>query len=357
MIKKTNFVVTFLLLIQLIYVCGAWGSQPEGQKKNLISVPGIMEYLGFDKSQEELLKGGKILSKNMTDREKTEKELAAASVMIIVRRPLDVVAEAFLSGDSFRVHDKIMNFHEISNQKQANELLDEFNGIRFSDQEKHEEKKLFKSGPGNMFNLSEEEIGLFKSVDEKELDSSGSIVKMLRDILYDRYQKYQAKGLSGVAPYARKKGRFVFPGEELKSSIDSMEIVKEHFPEFHRKVMEYPGANDDSGNSKFYWLKVDTNNRPNFVLTHQLSDISEEYAIIVEKVYYSLHTVDSSLIAIGCLPSDEGTVVFYMNHLFTDHVAGFAHAIKKSEGKARIAKSVSEYFGNLRDMLEGQRDD
>ena len=90
-----------------------------------------------------------------------------------------------------------------------------------------------------------------------------------------------------------------------------------------------------------------------FYIDSQLSDTSDEYAIIVEKIYYSLHSVDSSLIVIGCLPCEEGTVVFYMNHLFTNRVEGFAHRMKKAEGKKIVTKSVSEYFGGLRDLLEG----
>ena len=73
-----------MLVIQLIYVYRACGSQPETlQKKAMISVPEIMEYIGFDTSQEDILRRGEILSKSISDREKTAKELAMATVMII----------------------------------------------------------------------------------------------------------------------------------------------------------------------------------------------------------------------------------------------------------------------------------
>jgi hypothetical protein len=352
MIKKTCFVVTFMVLIQLNSIYEVYASQPkELKKKVMIPVSEVMEYLGFETSQEEFLRTGEILSKSMPGREKTPKELAIASVMIIIHRPLDVVAETFLSGESFRVHNSVIKFHEISDQDQATGPTDNFNGIRFSNQEKSEEEKLFKSRPGNTFNLSEDEIDFFKNVEKDELDSSDSIAKILREILHNRYKRYLNEGLPGIDPYAREKERLIFPGKELKSAIDSMDIAKKYLPEFHRNVLEFPVTNYDKISSKFYWLKLSMQNRPNFVLTHQLADISDEYAIVVEKIYYSLHTVDSSLIVIGCLPYDGGTVVFYMNHLFTDQVLGFAQKIKRAEGKKAIAKSVSEYFGRLRDML------
>jgi len=343
-------------ITQLASICTAYGSQPVGRKKEVvIPVSEVMAYLGFDEDQEDRLRNGQILSKSMTDREKTAREIAIASVMIIVRRPLDVVAEVFLSGDSFRVYEKVLAFHEISNQAKATGAQDDFSGIRFSDEEKRDKKRLSQCKPGNIFNLSENEIGRFKNIDKDLSDPSGTITKTLRSIIHNRYKRYIEGGLSGIDPYARKKGRFVFPGKELRSAIDAMVIAKKHLPEFHQTLLDFPHAKSDNIDSKFYWLKLSMQNRPNFLLAHQLGDSSDEYAIVVEKIYYSLHTLDSSLIVIGCLPCDEGAVVFYMNHLFTDKVLGFAHNMKRNVGKKAIANSVSAYFGRLRGLLEGQK--
>lgn len=356
MLNKIHTVAALMAMFTLVRISAVHGSTLQRTQENVvIPLAEVMAYLGFDTAQEEMLRRGQILSKSITNREKTDRELAIASVMIVVRRPLEEVAAVFLRGDSFRVYENVRQLHEITHQGAATGTAAEFDGIRFAAQEKRDESRLSKSVPGNTFNLSENEIGLFKNAQKNKPDSADATTKILRQILYNRYKRYREAGLAGIEPYARTRGRSVLPGKELRSALDAMVIAKKHLPGFHRYLVEFPHADSNGMDSKFYWLKLHMASRPNFALVHQHADIAEDYAVVVEKIYYSLHTLDSSLVIIGCLPCEEGATVFYMNHLFTEKVSGFGSSWKKKAGKKVLSKSVSAYFGRLREKMEGSQ--
>jgi hypothetical protein len=80
--------------------------------------------------------------------------------------------------------------------------------------------------------------------------------------------------------------------------------------------------------------------------------INSHYGIVAELQFYVEHTYNSMFTIIGCVPYEDGTVVFCANSTFTDQVTGFGSSLKRSIGRRRIEDAVSSHFAKLRSVLE-----
>jgi hypothetical protein len=116
--------------------------------------------------------------------------------------------------------------------------------------------------------------------------------------------------------------------------------------------LKYPEDIGKNIQNDFYWFKNRLDHRPVFQLCHYMTDIRNHYAIVAELQFYVEHTYNSMLTVIGCVPYENGTVVFCINRTFTDQVAGFGSSLKRNIGRRRIEDSISKYFAKLRRMLE-----
>jgi hypothetical protein len=319
-----------------------------------VTIDKIMAHLAFDKSYKKALLNGKILSTGIPEMEKLREELAVSAVMLVVRAPMEKVVAAYLNGESFRQNDDTIAYHMIhTTPKTGLPEKEDFDTAGFTKGELSEVKKLMDFKGGATFNFSRDEIEQFRIVDPKDPAVREKVSLILSRILVQRCQSYFSRGLMGVAPYERDRGKQSFPGRELTVAVASTQLLENHFPDFYQSLLKYPENIGKNIKNDFYWFKNRLDNRPVFQLCHYMTDIRSHYAIVAELRFYVEHTYNSMLTVIGCVPFEGGTVVFCINRTFTDQVAGFGSSLKRNIGRRRIEDAVSKHFAKLRSILEG----
>lgn len=320
----------------------------------------LMADLGFKPELEQHMRNGRVLTAGMPEMENTDRELAASAVMLVVRRPLAEVIEAYMDGEVFRINEKITDWHEIDwrdangNQADAESLDAELALLGYIATEKSEAKKLLKAQPGDSFNLA-----AFEMEQIKKLRNQGDAVTLAsnayRTILTARLHAYLDDGLEGIAPYERKGGKQIRPDKDISIAVNSFGFLDKNFPEFKALLTSFPKDMEretETIEHRFYWLKQLSAERSQFVLAHHMAELQDQYAVIVEQQYYVGHSYNTMVALIGCVPYENGTVVFYTNRFFTDQITGFASGTKRNIGRERLEKTVSTFLEKLRTELE-----
>ncbi len=335
-------------------------SQALGQNEGSSSVThgsfvdDAMAALGFDERKRDSLLGGEVLFVGVPDIERQPNELTVASVMLLVRRPLDSIDEVFLDEASFRVRDDILSFNYVGDGSESRKQRQgAFEGIEYSTQEQKEVEKLLRVKPGVEFNFSSEEIDRFHLPDS-ESATRETASAIYRQVLLDRYLAYLDTGLKSLLPYERAKGKRSSPRRELLIGLESLELVEKHFPKFYRSLLEYPSQMAEGISSRYYWFKRVTNKRPTFVLAHRLDQMLSRSAIAAELQFYVGHSYNSMLTLIGCATVEGGTLVFAVVRIYTDKVTGKGSSLKKKIGRRQMSNAIAEHFEALRTELERQ---
>ncbi len=289
----------------------------------------------------------------MPDMEQTQEELAVAAVMLVVKAPMDKVIAAYLNRESFQQNSDVIEFQSIQSVgKSDSEVEKEFQSIGFTEKESSEVKNFMAFKGGTAFNLSSDEIKQIQEIDSKDPAVQEKSSRLLRRILAERYQVYFKQGLEAVQPYDRGGGKYAFPRRELTVAAGSIKLLENHFPDFYQSLLKYPEVSSKEVKSDFFWFKNKMDDRSAYQLSHYMSSTLKNYAIVAELQFYVGSSYNSMLTIIGCVPYEDGTIVFCTNRTFTDQVTGFGSSIKRSVGRRRIEDAISEHFAKLRSMLE-----
>ncbi len=324
--------------------------------KELVTVTRLMEHLGFDESTKGHLLDGKVLSTGNPDKEQEKSELAVSAVMLVVRRPLSAVVDAYMDGEVFRVQSGLTAWGEIKGAASGgNASRVAFDDVTYSAHEKKEARKVVGFKGGEAFNLDDDEIARFRKISTKDSQLVDTVSAAWREVLFDRYQAYSNGGLDAIGPYRRSGKKTVSPGKQLTVATASFTLLRDHFPWVYDQILTFPHPAPDTKTPvehRFFWLNQIVQNRPNFVLVHHAEDIDDGYAIIVEQQYYVGHSYNCLEAVLGCVPYEGGTVVFYTSRVFTCQVTGFASGIARGIGRRQIMSSVAEELERLRTALE-----
>ena len=308
--------------------------------------------LGFDPAQKVDLDGGSVLSVGLADIERQPNELTVGAVMMLVRRPLAVVAQALVNDASFRVNTDILDYRAIGDGSESREEIEAvFSGIGYAEEESDEVAKLLRVKAGSEFNLSSREIGEFRSLGGTKNGTRESVSAKTADLLRERLLAYLDNGLESVEPYARSGGKTASPRRELTVAFSALELLERYFPAFYTGLLRFPEPLPDDTLSRFYWIKRRASGRPTYVLAHRLEQHRDDYTIAAELHFYVGHSYNSMLTVIACVPVEAGTLVLSANRLFTDKVTGFGSSLKKRIGRRQIVDAMAEHFEALRNEL------
>ncbi len=326
--------------------------------KDVVTVTRLMEHLGFDESTKGHLLDGKVLSTGNPDKEQEKSEMAVSAVMLVVRRPLSAVVDAYMDGEVFRVQSGLTAWGEIDGAASGgNASRAAFDDVTYSAHEKKEARKVVGFKGGEAFNLDDDEITRFRKISTKDSQLVATVSAAWREVLFDRYQAYCNGGLDAIGPYRRSSKKTVSPGKQLTVATASFTLLRDHFPRVYDQILTFPHPAPDTKTPvehRFFWLKQVVQNRPNFVLVHHAVDIDDQYALIVEQQYYVGHSYNSLEAMLGCVPYEGGTVVFYTSRVFTCQVTGFASGIARGIGRKQLMSSVAEELEKLRTVLEAR---
>ena len=321
------------------------------------SIPSVEEtiaHLPFEDTDLEKLFVNEIVSYELESG--TDKELAIV-VAMLVKAPIDQLADVVLKGDVLRASKTVVEVHFFGDHPPTEEL---FSDVGFTADESKEVAELLQVAPGSTFNLSKEEILRFNAVARK-IESSGStndstvrsaINDAYRTIFLERYKAFRQGGLSAIAPYDRGK-KSVDPGEELRGTIRRSILLKERMPDFYRAFLNYPDDGRDEIHNRFALVKQIVDDRPAFVLSHRMYQRKPgEYALYAYHEFYVGHSYNSLQVVSGAAQVEQGTLVFYVNRTSTDQVAGFGGGLKRSIGRGMMRSAVIEQFESIRRLVE-----
>ena len=312
------------------------------------SVDELLTYLHIDKAERENLLRGKSLSTEVAEGAETE---LGVGVVMFMPAPVEKLVNFVRSGKMFATDHDVIAVGEL---KESAEAAD-FSGIVFTPEQAKEAASLLEVGPGMRFNLSGDEIETFRALKKVVKDKNmipAAAAQAYQHLLLQRYRAYRQGGLPAIAPYDRDGGRVSRPGDELLKALQESLLLAEHFPEIHQIIHDYPQQQPNDVIHRFFWMNQKVENRPTFMLTHRLSVIRPEGALMAERQFYVGHSYNSLFVLAGCLPMEDGTVVLYSNHTSTDQVAGFGSALRHSIGRSQMRDEIVKNFEQIRRELQ-----
>ncbi len=101
----------------------------------------------------------------------------------------------------------------------------------------------------------------------------------------------------------------------------------------------------------FYWTSDQIDGKPTYALTHVLSASDGPARAVVQRQYYVSTGYNCEQAVAGFLPVQEGTIVVYSDHTFTDQVAGFGGSMKRNIGRRMMATKLKQLFEAGRAMV------
>lgn len=204
-----------------------------------------------------------------------------------------------------------------------------------------------KAAPGDALNLSTDEIAAFRSMPPGD----AAVPQQIEAMLLARHRAYAAKGLAGIAPYARSGGKTSDPGADLRSATEAARELAKYLPTVQQDLLRFPERKTAGVEELFAWALYDIEGTPGFVLTHLLMAPDGDARVIVQRQYYVSASYDAEQAVAAFFPTREGTLVAYANHTFTSQVTGFGGTAKKGIGRRMLAKKLQEIFERARTMI------
>jgi hypothetical protein len=169
-------------------------------------------------------------------------------------------------------------------------------------------------------------------------------------LLLQRAQAFQARGLEGIAPYARRHG-VADPAALLRVAAGDARIVAHTMPRLAEALLRFPAEQSATAISQVYWVKRQVQGRPTPILIHHLVDVTDRLALYVERHLYVGHTYNASQILSGAVPYDDGVLVFSSNRVSTDQVAGLGGEMKRIIGRRQLRGEIVKRFDRVRAAL------
>ena len=159
--------------------------------------------------------------------------------------------------------------------------------------------------------------------------------------LKSRYEAYRKNGLKGAG----------VPGEQLALAIKAI-LPTDRWPGYSKALLNYPDNQLAGMEHRFVCYQQELEKLPTFILSHRACVKSDHAALITEQRYYVSQTYNCRFIACDCVELPGGTVMFYVNCLFTDQVAGIGSGLRHSIGRKRMLTDVAANLKNVREQLQ-----
>ena len=281
--------------------------------------------------------------------ETTESELGAGVAMYLPV-PLGRAAEALTSPDMALKEPSITASGPLAPGATVAALA----GYKLASGEVAEAQDAFDAAAGGRLNLSTAEIEAFRAArpargaDRAAIAEAGAA--QWRTLLLQRAQAFQARGLDGVAPYARRSG-VSDPAALLRVAAGDARIVAHLVPRLSDALLRFPAEQSSTAISQFYWVKRQVQGRPDPILIHHLVEVTPQVALYVERHVYVGHSYNASQILSGAVPYEDGVLIFSSNRVSTDQVAGLGGELKRTIGRRQLRGEIVKRFDRLRTVL------
>lgn len=307
----------------------------------------LMADFAFSTGDVERVRKGELVK--TTTRETSDREIAAVMVFLVPAPPQKLVS-FFQVGKGFRNDPQVQSATEISGEG----TLDDFKAIVLQPAGDKETQRYLNAAPGDTLNLSTPEIAALQALKSTGSAGQTQVEAELRRMLLTRFQAYRAKGLAGIAPYARGKDKQAQPGEELRRATEAARGIKKHAPAFYDVLLNYPQGTPAGLTQRFFCIHYAMSGRPNFTLRHRLAMPVDDAYVVADREFYVSHDYNDTQAIAALLPVENGTVVAYLNRTTTDQLGGFGASAKQAIGRTMMAKQISEIFEKTRAGFSGE---
>ena len=316
-------------------------------------VPGADEAQALDvrhlsPEQRRRLVAGDTISYQVLETGETE---LGAGVAMYLPVPLGRAAEVLTSPDIVLREPSITASGPVAAGATAGTLA----GFTFSPGEISEAQEAIDAAPGSRLNLAPPEIEAFRALKARLRGADrGAVLEAAasewRTLFVQREQAFQAHGLDGVAPYARRSG-VSDPAALLRIAAGDARIVAHVAPRLADSLLRYPAEASATAISRFYWVKRQVQGRPTPILIHHLVDVGPALALYVERHIYVGHTYNASQILCAAVPYEGGVLVLSSNRVSTDQVAGLGGEMKRMIGRRQLRAEIVKRFDRIRAAL------
>ena len=228
-------------------------------------------------------------------------------------------------------------------------------GFKLATDELAEAQEVLAATTGARFNLSPAEIeGFHTARAAMRAGDRGSALNAAagqwRVTLLERARAFRARGLEGVAPYARRGGT-ADPAALLRVAAGDARIAAPVAPRLGAELLRYPADQSRTATSQFYWVKRDVQNRPDPIVIHHLTDVTSAAALYVERQIYVGHTYNASQVLCVAVPYEDGVVILASSHVATEQITGLGGDVKKLIGRRQLRGEIVKRFDRIRAAL------
>jgi len=269
------------------------------------------------------------------------RELVAAFAFQVPTSPADLVAEA-----KEGLLDKVDPGNIAFGFVQGAGSPADFAKLAFGPDATGRAAAYVKAQPGGPLNLSAAEIASFQKLGADA--SPTEVEQTVVSALLARVQAYRAKGLAGIAPYARDGGKTRSPADELRSASQASQGLQKYAPHAYSMLLGYPNAKPPSTEESFRWTHFTAQNVPTIALTHSFFIPDGAAWIVGQRQFYVSAGYNCEQAIAAFLPTQSGTVVVYANRTSTDQIEGFGGAAKRSIGSRVLASQLESLFEKAR---------
>ena len=319
----------FILAVLLI----ASGVGPLGDPPAVHAQPTadqVLSDVGLSSDDKQRVLNGEFVTADLSG--VSDRDLAFAIAFLVKTTP-DTLSKDIVAGDLISADDQVKTFGAIS---PAGTMAD-FAKLDLTNQAA---QALTSAQPGESVNWSVNELAELSAL---RGGTTHSVQQQLHRMLLARYQAYRASGLGGIAPYDRG-GSTTDLAADLRRAGQSVRHLQNYMPGFHAVLLDYPKATLPGMRESFHWLRYDIQGKETYVLTHILTAPEGAARVVIQRQYYASTGYNGEQAIASFLPVQEGTVVVYGAHAFTDQVEGFGGSMKRSIGRRVMADQMKKMF-------------
>ena len=206
------------------------------------------------------------------------------------------------------------------------------------------QQKAFASpAPGEDLNVSRDEIAVLRAAG----GDARAVEAAVHALLLARHRAYRAKGLAGIAPYARAKSS-TSAGDDLAAVNRGARETGIVSTKLYDLVDHYPDDRPPDFAESFYWVQLRAHGEDTIALEHVFQATYDAAAVLVQRQYYVSTGYNAEQAIAAFLPVADGTLVVYTNHTSTDQVAGLGGAAKRTIGRSVMARQLEQLFAATR---------
>ena len=125
-------------------------------------------------------------------------------------------------------------------------------------------------------------------------------------------------------------------------------MLKKYFPAAQQMLAGFPKVSVPGLTETFVWVNYKIDDQPTYVLTHLLSAAEGAARIVIQRQYYVGGSYNAQQAIAGFLPVQQGTLVVYGTHTFSDQVAGVGGSAKRGIGRRVMGSKLKEQFEKMR---------